>query len=50
MIDQWKTWTREDSPFTKMGAGKSDENTPNALNLSAQKFGFSMEKGFIGRP
>ena len=28
----------------------SAENTPNAQNLSAQKFEFSMEKSFIGRP
>ena len=37
---------------TKMGADKSDENTPNAQNLSAQapKIGISMKKGFNERP
>ena len=29
---------------------KSAKNQPNAPNLSAQKFGISMKKGFIGCP
>ena len=41
----------------KISADKSAENTPNChktylpkLSAQAQKFGISMEKGFIGRP
>ena len=39
----------------KMGADKLAENTPKCPkiylpNLSAQRFGISMKKGFIGRP
>ena len=43
--------------LTKMGADKSDENTPKCpkiylpkLSAQAQKCGISMKKGFIGRP
>jgi len=35
---------------TNLGADKLAENTPNVPNLSDQKFGISMKKGFIGRP
>ena len=42
---------------TKMGADRLAENTPNdkkiylsKFSAQALKFGFSMKKGFIGRP